>query len=33
MSQSEIERVIGRAVTDSAFRQALIDDARAACKE
>ena len=29
----EIERVIGRAVTDSAFRQALIDDARAACKE
>jgi hypothetical protein len=32
MSQSEIERVIGRAVTDSAFRQALIDDARAACK-
>jgi hypothetical protein len=33
MSQSEIERVIGRAVTDSAFRQALIDDARTACKE
>jgi hypothetical protein len=33
MSQSEIERVIGRAVTDSAFRQALIDDAREACKE
>jgi Ribosomally synthesized peptide prototyped by Frankia Franean1_4349. len=33
MSQSEIERVIGRAVTDSAFRQALIDDARGACKE
>jgi hypothetical protein len=33
MSQSEIERVIGRAVTDSAFRQALIDDARAACKD
>jgi Ribosomally synthesized peptide prototyped by Frankia Franean1_4349. len=32
MSQSEIERVIGRAVTDSAFRQALIDDAREACK-
>ena len=32
MSQSEIERVIGRAVTDSAFRQALIDDARAACQ-
>ncbi|HEX5688704.1 MAG TPA: Franean1_4349 family RiPP [Roseiflexaceae bacterium] len=33
MSQSEIERVIGRAVTDAAFRQMLIDDARAACKE
>ena len=33
MSQHEIERVIGRAATDSAFRQALIDDARAACKE
>jgi hypothetical protein len=33
MSQPEIERVIGRAVTDAAFRQALIDDARAACKE
>ena len=33
MSQTEIERVIGRAVTDAAFRQALIDDARAACKE
>ena len=33
MSQSEIERVIGRAVTDAAFRQALIDDARAACTE
>jgi ribosomally synthesized peptide len=33
MSQSEIERVIGRAVTDSAFRQVLIDDARTACKE
>ena len=32
MSQSEIERVIGRAVTDSAFRQALIDDARVACQ-
>ena len=25
--------VIGRAVTDSAFRQALIDDARTACKD
>jgi hypothetical protein len=32
MSQNEIERVIGRAVTDSAFRQALIDNARDACK-
>jgi hypothetical protein len=33
MSQHEIERVIGRAATDTAFRQALIDDAREACKE
>ena len=33
MSQTEIERVIGRAATDAAFRQTLIDDARAACKE
>jgi hypothetical protein len=33
MSQHEIERVIGRAATDSKFRQALIDNARAACKE
>jgi len=32
MSQTEIERVIGRAVTDSAFRQALIENAREACK-
>ena len=33
MSQTEIERVIGRAVTDTQFRQALIEDAREACKE
>ena len=33
MSQHEIERVIGRAATDSAFRQALVENARAACKE
>jgi hypothetical protein len=33
MSQTEIERVIGRAVTDSAFRQALINNAHEACKE
>jgi hypothetical protein len=32
MSQSEVERVIGRAVTDAAFREALIKNARAACK-
>lgn len=31
MSQSEVERVIGRAVTDEAFRKQLIDSARAAC--
>jgi hypothetical protein len=33
MSQHEIERVIGRAATDSKFRQALIENAREACKE
>ena len=33
MSQHEIERVIGRAVTDFAFRQQLIDNARETCKD
>jgi hypothetical protein len=31
MSQSEVERVIGRAVTDEVFRKTLIDNARQAC--
>jgi hypothetical protein len=33
MTQSEVERVIGRAVTDTAFREALIKNAREACKD
>jgi|DewCreStandDraft_4_1066084.scaffolds.fasta_scaffold360550_1 hypothetical protein len=33
MSQSEVEKVIGRAITDVSFRTALLKDARAACKE
>ncbi|HMO56898.1 MAG TPA: Franean1_4349 family RiPP [Roseiflexaceae bacterium] len=33
MSQEAIERVLGRAATDSEFRAALIANAREACKE
>jgi hypothetical protein len=33
MSQESVERIIGRAVTDPAFRQRLIDNAAEACKE
>ena len=33
MSQESIERIIGRAATDSTFRQELIDNAAEACKE
>jgi Ribosomally synthesized peptide prototyped by Frankia Franean1_4349. len=32
MAQVEIERVMGRAGTDSAFRQALLTNAREACR-
>jgi hypothetical protein len=31
MSSEALQQVIGRAVVDAAFRQQLIDDARAAC--
>lgn len=31
MSQHEVERVIGRATTDAAFKEALIENAREAC--
>ncbi|NTW00270.1 MAG: Franean1_4349 family RiPP [Oscillochloris sp.] len=33
MSQEVVQQVIGRAVTDAAFRQQLIDNAHEACKE
>lgn len=33
MAQHEVERVIGRAVTDAVFRQALVDNAHDACKD
>ena len=32
MPQVEIERVIGRAGTDPAFREALLSNAREACR-
>ncbi|MEI7643945.1 MAG: Franean1_4349 family RiPP [Chloroflexales bacterium] len=33
MSQEAVQQIIGRAVTDAAFRQQLIDNAHEACKE
>jgi len=32
MPQVEVERVMGRAGTDPAFREALLTDAREACR-
>ena len=32
MSQFEVERVMGRAGTDPAFREALLTNAREACR-
>ncbi|NOK61862.1 MAG: hypothetical protein GFH27_549281n16 [Chloroflexi bacterium AL-W] len=33
MAQSNVEQIIGRAVTDEDFRQELINNPREACKE